>query len=44
MCTVHSQKSFFNSFYFILFFGRVYYVIGEKECAEEEEEKIDTKE
>jgi hypothetical protein len=38
---VHSQKSFFNSFYFVL---GVYYVIGEKECAEEEEEKIDTKE
>jgi hypothetical protein len=38
---VHSQKSFFNSFYFVL---GVYAVIGEKECAEEEEEKIDTKE
>jgi hypothetical protein len=36
MCTVHSQKSFFNSFYFVL---GVYAVIGEKECAEEEEEK-----
>lgn len=42
---VHSaQPEKFLQLFLFCFFGRVYYVIGEKECAEEEEEKIDTKE